>query len=144
MTYTNSSVNSSVNYLIDSNQQLFYKLQNKKKQEANTDLEYFRNLKIDNNTQEDINIFINMSIQSNAFMNFFNDENKYIGKILNIYFHKLNGIEFIFKIHVQDKNIMKKLKNIILNSDYDYHTSAKNVIEKYIQEKNINNYFIYY
>ena len=141
MTYTNSSIN----YLADSNQELIYKLENEKKQEAIADLEYFRNSTIDNNKKyEELNIFINMSIQSNAFMNFFNDESKYIGKILNIYFHKLNGIEFIFKIHIQDKNIMKRLKNIILNSDYDYHTSAKNVIEKYIQEKNINNYFIYY
>lgn len=140
MTYTNSSVN----YLINSHQELFYKFQNEKKQQSITDLEYFRNLKIDNNTREDINIFINMSVQSNAFMNFFNDENKYIGKILNIYFHKLNGIEFIFKIDVQDKNIMKRLKNIILNSDYDYHTSMKSAIEKYIQENHILNYFIYY
>ena len=42
MTYTNSSVN----YLIDSHQHLFYKLQNEKKQQSITDLEYFRNLKI--------------------------------------------------------------------------------------------------
>lgn len=140
MTYTNISVN----YLIDSNQNLFYKLQNEKKHECIRDLEYFQNLSINNNTQEDINIFINMSVQSNAFMNFFNDENKYIGKILNIYFHKKSGIEFIFKIHVQDKNIMKRLKNIILNSDYDYHTSMKSTIEKYIQKNYIQNYFIYY
>jgi hypothetical protein len=134
-----------INYVIDKNHLDMYKYRNQKKIEAEADLEYFKKSAIVNDTNiEECNIFINASIQSNGYMNFFNDENKYIGKIINIYFHKKDAIEFIFKIYIQDKNIMKKLKNIILNCDFDYYTPLRHNIEQYIKDNNILNYFIYY
>lgn len=134
-----------IHYVIDSNHLNMNKYRIQKKIEAESDMLNFKNSSIENTDNiEEVNIFINMSIQSNAFMNFFNDENKYIGKIINLYLHKRLAIEFTFKIYIKDKNIMKKLKNIILNLDYDYHTPLRQNIDIYIKHNNILNYFIYY
>lgn len=138
-------MNNKINYVIDQNYLDMYKHRNKKKGEAKQDLEYFRKIILNYDvSKEVINIFINMSIQSNGFINFINDEKKYIGKILNIYFHKKDNIEFIIQIYIENNNIMKRLHNIILNSDFDYYTPLKDNIDKYIELNRIINYYIYY
>jgi len=137
----------SSNYLIDSNHEQIYKYHQQKKTDAINDMEYFKNLQLDpieSEKSEEIFIFINMSFQSNGYMNFMNDDKKYIGKIINLYFHKKNSIDFIFKIFIKDSNIIRRLENIILNSDFDYHTPMKIIIDKYIDKLEIKNYFIYY
>jgi hypothetical protein len=136
-----------MNYVTDSNQQNMYKYMVQYKKKAQDDLEYFRNLnqtidtKIYNNV---INIFINMSQQSNGYLNFMNDNKKYINKFLNIYYHKKSGIELHLKIFIENSDVFKKLENIILNSDFDYYTPLRADIELYIKDNSIKNCFIYY
>lgn len=133
------------NYVIDSNSNLISKYHEEKKTEAINDINYFKTLSIDQTKEiEEISIFLNKSNQSNGYSNFINDESKYIGKVINLYFHKINSIDFIFKIFIEDSSIMQRLINIILNSEFDHHTPMRIVIENYIKESQIKNYFIYY
>ncbi len=115
-----------------------------KYKQAILDLETFR--KEYNFTEKDeiIHVFINMSLQSNAFINFCNDYHKFSGKKIRLYFHKLNSIDMICDIFVENKEIFNKITNIILYYDFDYHTRLRDVIDKYIINNNIHNYFIYY
>lgn len=133
------------NYVIDSNSNLISKYHEEKKTEAINDINYFKTLSIDPTKEiEEISIFINKSNQSNGYSNFINDKSKYIGKVINLYFHKINSIDFIFKIFIEDSSIMQRLINIILNSEFNHHTPMRIVIENYIKESQIENYFIYY
>jgi sugar-specific transcriptional regulator TrmB len=129
------------NYVIDSNHNIINEYKNKLKLEAIADIEYFKSINIEDT--DDISIFINISMQSNGYINFINDCSKYIDKTITLYFHKKNSIERIFKIFIKD-NIIEKLKNIIFNIDFEYYTPMKIYIEKYIEENQIKNYIIYY
>lgn len=132
----NSNDNSNDNSNID------YKT--RKYNEATIDLETFRKEYNFTDKEEIIHVFINMSLQSNAFINFGNDYQKFSGKKIRLYFHKLNSIDMICDVFVENKEIFNKITNIILYSDFDYHTRLRDVIDKYIINNNIHNYFIYY
>ena len=115
-----------------------------KYKQAILDLETFR--KEYNFTEKDeiIHVFINMSLQSNTFINFGNDYHKFSGKKIRLYFHKLNSIDVICDVFIENKETFSKVINIVLYSDFDYHTGLRDIIDKYIKNNNICNYFIYY
>jgi hypothetical protein len=73
-----------------------------------------------------------------------NDDNKFIGKKIRLYFHKLNSIEKICDVTIENKSIFNKVVNIILYADHDYYTKSRDIIHEYIKLNNITNYVIYY
>ena len=79
-----------------------------------------------------------------SYCNFINDEKKFIGKKIRLYFHRLKSIDKVFDVFIENKNIFNKIVNIILNSDHDYHTKTRDYIDKYIKDNLIENYIIYY
>lgn len=129
-------------YVSNTNNSGDYKL--RKYKQSILDLETFRKEYNFTENEEIIHVFINMSVQSNSYINFGNDYNKYSGKKIRLYFHKLNSIDMICDVFIENKEIFNKVINIILYSDFDYHTRLRDIIDKYIKNNNIYNYFIYY
>lgn len=127
------------NYLRLSNQEeldkIFYDEINNDKNEI---------FKLVNNEIDDyMYIFINMSIQMNGSINFLNSNLTY-NKWYKIYFHRLNSIELYMMPIFLTKEIHKKLGNIILTEKFDYYVNYHN-FETFIENNNIdkNNYKYY-
>ena len=95
-----------------------------------------------------IHVFINMSVHSNSYIQFMNDGKKYYNKYIKLYFHKVNSINFIKLLFVENQLTMTKIINIILYSNFNKNTNTnviiKNNVLKFIKENNINKYYIYY
>jgi len=70
---------------------------------AINDLLYFQNIKILTN----INIFINISNNSNAISNFIKEINNYINKNIKIYLYDKKSIEIFLSIETKEENIIK-------------------------------------
>ena len=96
---------------------------------------------IDNNI---IHMFINKSSQSNGYINLIKEKDKYIGKKIRLYFHKLSKIEKICDIEIKNNDIITLLIDIILYTDFDYYTPMIDNIYSYINDNNIKEYVIYY
>lgn len=125
------------NYLINPSDVIFKKIM---KTNAENDEKYF----INNPISSDINIFINISINSNGIVNFMNDVDEFINKNIKIYLLKQNNIiQDYLTINLTNDNKIK-LINILGHIKLDYCTGYKKIIEDYIKDNNINNYFIYY
>lgn len=121
----------------------YYEIKNKNYLNMLQDLKKFK----DHNFTETDNfqsIFINMSLQSNSYINFMNNMKKLIGKNIRLYFYKLNSIEKICDVFIENKIIFDKIVNVILYSDHDYHTNTQNIIDDFIKLNNITNFYIYY
>ena len=95
-----------------------------------------------------IHVFINMSLHSNSYIQIMNDGKKYYNKYIKLYFYKINSINFIKLIFVENQLIMTKIINIILYSSFNEYTKPNDIIRnnvlKFIKENNIIKYYIYY
>lgn len=130
-------------YIIDSNKQRQDEYNKNKKQIINNKIEEMSNNIFCENIIE-YNIFINMSTQSNGYVNLINDKKKYLNKKIRLYFHKLKSIDRICDIDIKDNNDLQLLIDIIMYSDFDYYTPMIDVINRYIEQNNIINHVIYY
>ena len=77
-------------------------------------------------------------------MNLIKEKDKYIGKKIRLYFHKLSKIEKICDIEIENNDIITLLIDIILYTDFDYYTPMIDNIYSYINDNNIKEYVIYY
>jgi hypothetical protein len=96
-----------------------------------------------NKSNDYINIFINMSIQSNSFTNILKDKNKIIGNKCNIYVYKYDNIIYIMSIDIVDNTIYDKLINIIFNQEIGYYSKDKQMIFDFIKVNNLEKYLLY-
>jgi hypothetical protein len=103
---------------------------------------YINTLNI-NKSNDYINIFVNMSTQSNSFTNILNDKNKIIGNKCNIYVYKYDKIIYIMSIDIKDDLIYDKLINIIFNQETGYYSKDKQMIFDFIKINNLEKYLLY-
>jgi hypothetical protein len=127
-----------MNYLVDPNMEEF---ERELKKQAKL---YLEELKLDIiNTNNYITIFINFSQQSNGYSNFIRD-NSFINKYIKIFLLKRIGIEYLFGPLYANGDKLHKIHISIGNMKFDYYTDYREVIDNYIKENNIDNYFIFY
>ena len=133
-------------YVIKPN--IIYKTTQLVKAEKELDNLNIKELDILNINNDIIHVFINMSVHSNSYIQFMNDGKKYYNKYIKLYFHKVNSINFIKLLFVENQLTMTKIINIILYSNFNKNTNTnviiKNNVLKFIKENNINKYYIYY
>ena len=96
-----------------------------------------------NKSNDYINIFVNMSIQSNSFTNILKDKDKIIGNKYNIYVYKYEKIIYIMSIDIKDNKIYNKLTNIIFNQEKGYYSKDKQMIFDFIKINNLEKYLLY-
>ena len=114
-----------------------------KKYNANSVL-YFEELKSDVvNTNNYLTVFINISQQSNGFVNFMKDKT-IINKYIKIYLLKKTGIEYLYGPLYVDENKINKIYSSFGSIKFDYYTDYYEVIHNYITNNNIYNYLIFY
>ena len=135
-------------YVIKPN--IIYKTTQLVKAEKELDNLNIKELDTLNISNDIIHVFINMSVHSNSYIQFMNDGKKYYNKYIKLYFHKVNSINFIKLLFVENQLTMTKIINIILYSNFNKNTNTntnviiKNNVLKFIKENNINKYYIYY
>ena len=96
-----------------------------------------------NKSDNYLNIFINLSIQSNSITNMLNDKQQIIGNKCNIYTYKYDKIHYIMSIDVVDDNIYDKLINIILSQENGFYSKDKQMVYNYIEINKLNKYLLY-
>jgi hypothetical protein len=90
-----------------------------------------------------VNIFVNLSIQSNSFTDILNDKHKIIKNKCNIYIYKYDKIEYIMSINVINNNIYDKLINIIFSRKSGYYSKDKQLIFDFIKINKLDKYLLY-
>lgn len=133
---------SDINYLICNNNKLYENILINSKNNINDFIDKIKKNKYDDNIV--INIFVNKSIQSNSYNDILIDKSKYLKQYVRLYFYKYDKINRICDLYIEDEKYFNVLTNIILYTDTTYYSSSIDIINKYISDNKIKNYYIYY
>ena len=89
-----------------------------------------------------IHVFINMSSQSNAIIDFLKTRDNLLNCKIQIYLHKLKYIEKFLEPITLTRDIRDKIFNVIAKSKKDGYTIYEKLTE-WILNNNIKNYVIF-